>query len=270
MSEGEFAGKVAVVTGGSTGIGRATVERLAGAGAAVVFCSNDAPSVDATTGELKRAGLAVNGHTADVAVASDMQRLMTAAVSAHGGIDMLATCHGVQTYGTVVDTDEARWDRTLGVNLKGNYLAAKYAIPEMVKRGGGAIVHISSVQGIACQTNVAAYAASKGGLNALTRAMALDHAKDKIRVNAVCPGSVDTPMLRTSANKFKGDKTVDETVLEWARSHPLGRALERSCTAQEVAELVAFLLSDRAAFVSGAEYRIDGALLSGLGVALPE
>ncbi len=100
--------------------------------------------------------------------------------------------------------------------------------------------------------------------------MALDHAKDKIRVNAICPGSVDTPMLRHSANKFKGDKTVDETVLAWARAHPMGRALGRSCTAKEVAELVAFLLSERAAYNSGAEHRIDGALLAGLGIALPE
>ena len=270
MSDGEFAGKVAVVTGGSTGIGKAVVTRLAGAGAAVVFCSNDAPTVDSTTAEFKRAGMPVNGHTANVAVAGDMQRLMAAAVSAHGGIDLLAACHGVQTYGTVVDTDEATWDRTLGVNLKGNYLASKYAVPESAKRGGGAIVHISLVQGQACQTDVAAYAASKGGLNALTRAMALDHAKDKIRVNAICPGSVDTPMLRHSANKFKGDKTVDETVLAWARAHPMGRALGRSCTAEEVAELVAFLLSERAAYISGAEHRIDGALLAGLGIALPE
>ncbi len=147
MSDGEFAGKVAVVTGGSTGIGKAVVTRLAGAGAAVVFCSNDAPTVDSTTAEFKRAGMPVNGHTANVAVAGDMQRLMAAAVSAHGGIDLLAACHGVQTYGTVVDTDEATWDRTLGVNLKGNYLASKYAVPEIAKRGGGAIVHISSVQG---------------------------------------------------------------------------------------------------------------------------
>ena len=137
-----------------------------------------------------------------------MQSLVEAAESAFGGLDHLVFAAGIQTYGTVVDTPEELWERTLAVNLKGAYLAARAAIPAMIARGGGAIVLVSSVQGMACQTNVAAYAASKGGLNALTRAMALDHAAQGIRVNAVCPGSVDTPMLRRSAELFKGAGTV--------------------------------------------------------------
>jgi len=265
----EFDGRVAVVTGGSTGIGRATVERLVRGGASVVFCSNDAASLAATSRELQALG-PVRGELADVSRSLDMALLMKKTVAAFGAIDLLACCAGIQRYGTAEDTDEAVWDEVLGVNLKGAYLASRYAIPEMRKRGGGAIVHVSSVQGLACQTNVAAYAASKGGLNALTRSMALDFAVDRIRVNVVCPGSVDTPMLRASAERFAGGRQVDDVVREWGTSHPLGRGYGRVCTPAEVAEVMSFLLSERASFVSGAEIKVDGGLLARLGVALPE
>lgn len=269
MSEAGFSGKVAVVTGGSTGMGRATVERLARGGARVVFCSHDPESVDAALGETPDLG-EIHGEVADVSRADAMERLMRGAAERFGGIDLLANCAGVQRYGSVEDTSEAVWDEVLAVNLKGCYLASRYAIPEMRKRGGGAIVHISSVQGIACQTSVAAYAASKGGLNALTRSMALDFAPDRIRVNAVCPGSVDTPMLRASAEQFGGGRPVDEVLLEWGRSHPLGAAYGRTCSAAEVAEVIAFLLSDRASFLTGAAIEVDGGLLARLGVTLPD
>ena len=265
----EFQGRVAVVTGGSTGIGRATVELLARAGARVVFCSNDAASLDAALGELRRAG-DVHAALADVSRADQMASLMRAAAAPSGGIDLLANCAGIQRYGTVEDTDESVWDEVLAVNLKGCYLASRYAIPEMRRRGGGAIVHVSSVQALACQTNVAAYAASKGGLNALTRSMALDFAGDRIRVNAVCPGSVDTPMLRASAERFAGGRGVEDVVRQWGASHPLGKGYGRACTAAEVAEVIAFLLSDRASFVTGAEIKVEGGLLARLGVTLPD
>ena len=271
MAEAEFAGQVAVVTGGSTGMGRAVVERLARGGASVLFCSNDAPGVETARREMAEVGPGtVVGQVGDVARAADMEALMRVAADRFGGIDMLANCAGIQRYGTAEDTPEETWDEVLAVNLKGCYLASRYAIPELRKRGGGAIVHVSSVQGLACQTNVAAYAASKGGLNALTRSMALDFAPDRIRVNAVCPGSVDTPMLRASAELFRGEKSVDQVVREWGTSHPLGQGYGRVCSAAEVAEVIVFLLSERASFVSGAEIRVDGGLLAGLGVALPE
>jgi len=269
VSEADFGGKVAIVTGGSSGIGRATVERLARGGARVVFCSNDADGVESASRELRAVG-DVRGELADVSRAADMAALVRQACDAFGGVDLLATCAGIQRYGTAEDTEEAVWDEVLAVNLKGCYLASRYAIPEMRRRGGGAIVHVSSVQALACQTNVAAYAASKGGLNALTRSMALDFAGDRIRVNAVCPGSVDTPMLRASAERFGAGRPVEDVVRDWGTSHPLGRGYGRACSAAEVAEVIAFLLSDRASFVTGAEVKVEGGLLARLGVALPE
>jgi NAD(P)-dependent dehydrogenase (short-subunit alcohol dehydrogenase family) len=260
---------VAVVTGGSTGMGRAAVERLLRGGASVVFCSNDAASVEHASRDLQALG-AVDGKVADVSRAADMESLMRAAVQRFGGVDLLACCAGIQTYGTAEDTEEALWDQTLAVNLKGCYLASRYAIPEMRRRGGGAIVHVSSVQGLACQTQAAAYATSKGGLIALTHSMALDFAKDRIRVNVVCPGAVDTPMLRASAARFAGGRPVDDVLREWGESHPLGKGYGRVCTAAEVAEVIAFLLSDRASFMSGAEIKVDGGLLARLGVTLPD
>jgi NAD(P)-dependent dehydrogenase (short-subunit alcohol dehydrogenase family) len=136
----------------------------------------------------------------------------------------------------------------------------------MKKRGGGAIVAISSIQSYASQANVAAYTASKGAINALVRAMALDHAADNITVNAVCPASIDTPMLRWAADLFKGDMTQDEMIAQWGKGHPIGRVGKQ----EEVADLVAFLASDKARFITGADMKIDGGTMAKLGIALPE
>jgi NAD(P)-dependent dehydrogenase (short-subunit alcohol dehydrogenase family) len=262
----EFSGKVAVVAGGAQGIGLAAARKLAIEGASVVICSDREDQLEEAVAELREEGLEVSGTRADVTSSADMKRLMDFATETYGGVDVLVNSAGVQRYGTVVETEVEVWDEVLDVNLKGIYLASRYAIPEMRKRGGGAIVNLSSVQAFASQTGVAAYTASKGGINALTRAMALDHAEENIRVNAVCPASVDTPMLRWSADQFKGEKSVEETVADWGRMHPVGRVAKP----EEVAEVIAFLASDRASFVTGSDYKVDGGMLAALGVTLPE
>jgi len=262
----EFSGKVAIVAGGARGIGGAAARKLALEDASVVICSDREDQVEEAVADLRDKGLEVRGLRADVTSPADMKRLVGFAVETFGGVDVLVNSAGIQRYGTVVETEEEVWDEVLDVNLKGIYLASKHAIPEMRERGGGAVVNLSSVQAFASQKGVAAYTASKGAINALTRAMALDHAEENIRVNAVCPASVDTPMLRWSADLFKGEKSIEETVADWGKMHPLGRVAR----VEEVAEVIAFLASEKASFVTGGEYKVDGGMLAALGVRLPE
>jgi NAD(P)-dependent dehydrogenase (short-subunit alcohol dehydrogenase family) len=262
----EFKGKVAVVTGGSLGIGYAAAKRLAQGGASVVICGSRETVVKESRELLQHEGPNVKGFKADVRSAKEVELLMEFAAEQYGGIDILVNSAGVQRYGDVLETSEEVWDEVIDINLKGMFLSSKYAIKEMKKRGGGAVINVSSVQAFASQKGVVAYTASKGGINAMTRAMALDHAHENIRINVVCPASVDTPMLRGAADLFKEDETQEKLVNDWGKMHPLGRV----GTPDEVAELIAFLASDKSKFVTGAELKIDGGMLAALGVRLPE
>jgi NAD(P)-dependent dehydrogenase (short-subunit alcohol dehydrogenase family) len=264
----ELAGRVAFVTGGSQGIGRAIVEALAANGAAVGVCGLEVDRVDDTVAAIGAAGGQALAVPADVTDRSAVDRAVEATVQRFGRLDVLVTSAGIQRYGDVVDTDEATWDQVIAVNLKGVYLAAKAALPHLRASGHGSVVVISSVQGHVAQAGVAAYAASKGALEMLVRSIAVDEAVHGVRVNAVCPGSVDTPMLRASARRFSDGTDAGEQALveHWGRSHPLGRVARPD----EIAEVVAFLVSDRASFVTGEDIRVDGGLLSTLAAALPE
>jgi NAD(P)-dependent dehydrogenase (short-subunit alcohol dehydrogenase family) len=252
----DYAGKNAIVFGGTSGIGLATAQLLAQRGATVTVAALEpsAPESFHTSPQLSWVHCDV-ASPSDVAAAVDL-----AARSAP--IDWLVYSAGIQRYGTAVECTIEEWDLVQSVNARGAFLAAHFALPHMQR--GSAIVNISSVQAISCQQNVTAYAASKGTLDSLTRALALDHALAGIRVNAVLPGTVDTPMVRSSAELFRGDKTSATLVAEWGRLHPLGRVAQPI----EVAQAIAFLLSDEASFITGTTLAVDGGLLAQLSVRL--
>lgn len=266
MGDAEFEGRVALVAGGSMGIGRAVAERLARGGAQVVIAARRADAVAETVRSITQAGGDATGVAADVSTSEGAQQLVQRAVDSYGGVDILVNSQGIQRYGNVEETDEALWDEVMTVNVKSMYLTARHAIPQMRRRGGGAIVNVASVQGLATQTNVAAYSTSKAAIIGLTRTIAVDYAAEQIRANVVLPASVDTPMLREAADRWRGDQTNESLIAEWGRMHPVGRV----GTPAEVAEMVAFLASDRAGFVTGAEFKVDGGMMAALGVTLPD
>lgn len=258
----EFAGKIALITG-TSGIGLASAIRLASAGAKVLACGNDAAANAAFDRIAGERGLAMASRLTDVSVEAEVVAAVADVVSRHGGLDIVVNAAAVHPFGTVLDTSFETWNRCLSVNVGSIYLTGRFAIPEMDKRGGGAIVNISSVQGHNCQQNVAAYVATKGAIHALTRAMALDHADIRVRVNSVSPGSVRTPLLSLAARTYGGEGVSEEDAFaRFGAAHPVGRIGEP----EEVAELVAYLASDRAGFITGSDFRIDGGLTAGIGV----
>jgi NAD(P)-dependent dehydrogenase (short-subunit alcohol dehydrogenase family) len=188
-----------VVSGGGSGIGRAVVIRFAEHGAVVEFVDINPAAVEDTERELRGRGLNVTGHVADVSDAAAVAAFAESVARRHPAVGALVNSVGIQRYGTVETTSPQMWDEVLAVNVRSMFLLAKHAIPLMRRGGGGSIVNISSVQATASQRNVVAYAASKGAIAPMTRAMAMDHSHEGIRVNTVLPGSVDTPMLRASA-----------------------------------------------------------------------
>ncbi|MDA8290102.1 MAG: glucose 1-dehydrogenase [Actinomycetota bacterium] len=249
-----FTGTVAMVTGGGMGIGAAVARALAREGASVAIVDLDEDAAGSVAKEIAGTGGRAVAVVANVGNAGDAQKAVERTVGELGGVDFLVNNAGVVIYGEVPDITEAEWDTVVDTNLKGQFLMSKYAIPEMRRRGGGAIVNFSSVQALISQREVAAYAASKGGVVSLTKTLALDHAKDKIRVNCVLPGSVRTPMLWHAAELAPGDP--EETIEQWGRIHPRGTVIEP----EEIASVVLFLLSSDASAVTGAAYVADAGL----------
>lgn len=268
MDGGGFAGRVALVTGAGAGIGRASAWRLHRGGAAVACLDRDGDGAAAVAQAILAQGGRALALPCDVSRGTEVAAAVDSVCQAWGRLDLLHANAGVQRYGTALNTPEALWDEVMGINLKGVFLAAQAVLPQMVAAGGGAIVITASAQALATQRNVLAYSTSKAALLGLCRALAVDHAAQGVRVNCVCPGSVDTPMLRAAAQRFAGPlgQAPEALLQEWGRAHPLGRL----GSAEEVAEVCAFLLSERASFITGAVLPVDGGLTAQLGAALPD
>lgn len=266
MGTARHLGKVAVVTGSSAGIGRGIAEAFAADGASVVVHGLTQAEVDETVAAITASGGRAVGFAGDVTDEATHTGLAQAALNAFGRIDHLVTSAGIQTYGTALDTTPADFDKVFAVNVRGVFLAI-HAMISQIRENSGTISLISSAQGVASQTNVVGYAATKGALNAMARALANDEAAFGVRVNAVLPGSIDTPMLRTSARSWSDgtDEGEDKVVKEWGTSHALGRV----GLPIEVGTVCSFLASSEASFVTGAEIRVDGGLLARIAAALP-
>ena len=252
--------KIAVVTGGGMGIGRSGALAFAVEGAAVTVADVNMQAANQVVEEIRASGGRAVAVLADVSKSADAERIAQETVRAFGGIDFLLNNAGIQTYGTVTETDEDTWDRTLNINLKGMYLVAKYCIPEMLKRGGGAIVNIASIQGLANAKRVAAYAAAKGGVIALTRTIGVDYARQNIRANCICPGGVITPMMYESMAMNYQPEQYEEEIRKSGQNYPVGRLGE----ADEIAKVAVFLCTDESTFMTGSTVVVDGGYMAAL------
>jgi NAD(P)-dependent dehydrogenase (short-subunit alcohol dehydrogenase family) len=244
-----------VVTGGALGIGGGIADAAAAAGASVLVVDRDAGAGAARVERITAAGGTAAFLEADLATHDGCRATVDEAVAAFGAVDVLCNNVGIQpaeSYQTAEDTTEQMWDVIMAVNVKSYFLTAKYAIPHIRRRGGGVIINVASVQGLQSAPLVPAYAASKGAALSLTRQLAIDYARENIRVLAVCPGSIDTPLLRTAAAMQEGD--IEQTVRDWGRSHPLGRTGQP----QEIASVVVFLAGPGASFMTGEYVCVDG------------
>ncbi|MBX3012614.1 MAG: SDR family oxidoreductase [Caldilineaceae bacterium] len=256
---GEYTGKVVIVTGGAKGIGRAISLTFARAGASVVCADVDVKAGEEITQLAQAAEGKLIFAKADVSQAAECKALVEKTVAEFGGVDVLCNNVGIQptdSYVPAHELAEELWDRIINVNLKSRFLMTKYCVPEMKKRGGGAIINTASVQGIQSAWGVAPYAASKGGDLSLTRQLALEYAQDNIRVLAVNPGTIETPLVAEAA--AASGETVDSLRARWGAAHPLNRIGQP----QEVANVVLFLASDKASFMTGSYVNVDGGLLA--------
>ena len=261
----DLSGKVIIVTGGAKGIGEGCVQKFLDSNATVASFDLDDSSLARQNSKYADLASRFSSHVVDVSNEAQVEDAVTKVLATYGRIEGLINCAGIQTYGSVTDTTEEIWDRTFNVNVKSMFLTAKYVAPAMIAQKVGSIVNISSVQSLMSQKTVVAYAASKGAINALTRASAIDLAVSGVRVNAILPGSVDTPMLRTSADMHRGEKSIEEVLSDWGAGHPLGRIAKSS----EIGDLAVFLVSNESAFITGQSIVIDGGLSIQVPVILP-
>jgi NAD(P)-dependent dehydrogenase (short-subunit alcohol dehydrogenase family) len=254
----DFTGRAVLVTGGALGIGRGIADAFAAHGAAVTIADIDEEAARAAVAAIHdpARAAAVGG---DVSLAADAKRMVAEAVAAHGRLDILVNNAGIapiEWYGDVTQISEEIWDRTLAVNLKGMFLMSRAALPHIREAGGGTIINMASVQGLQSMPGVVAYAASKGGVLSLTRAMAMDHAREGIRVVAICPGTIDSAMVREIARQEGGD--IETNIRRYGAAHPLGRI----GTPADIGAAAVFLASDDASFITGEALNVDGGYMA--------
>ena len=243
--------KVALITGGTSGIGEATAVLFASEGAEVAITGRNEQRGAAVVERIEQHGGHAAFFHADVSIASDCRRAVDETLRAFGRLDILFNNAGVFYAQTALECSEREWDEQIDINLKGTFLMSKFALPTLIAQRGGIIINNSSGWGIVGGDHAVAYCASKGGVVLMTKAMAIDHGRQGIRVNCICPGDVETPMLPADA-KLRGLKWED--YIAGCANRPLGRV----GTAEEIAKAVLFLASEESSFMTGAALVVDG------------
>jgi NAD(P)-dependent dehydrogenase (short-subunit alcohol dehydrogenase family) len=241
--------RVSVITGGRSGIGLATAHRFAREGATVVLA--DCRDAAAEAGELASTGVETRFVQTDVSNASQVENLIEETLSTFGRLDVLVNNAGIELPKTIVDTTEPEWDRLMEVNLKGVFLCSRASIPAMRRQGGGVIVNVASELGLVGGSEIAAYCATKGGVVQLTKAMAVDHAADGIRVNCVCPGPVATPLLEATIHGSSDPEKERLSILDKTLMKRFGHP-------NEIASAILFLASDESSYMTGSILLVDG------------
>ena len=251
---GQLNNKVAVITGAATGIGEAAALAMVKAGAKVAISDINDEDGEAKAKEFRDIGGEVFYQHADVSVSADIEGLVEATVARYGQLDVLVNNAAVAIPGAAADISEEDWNRVLNTNLTSVWRGMKYAIPHMLKSGGGSIINLSSAQGLMGFKGWSAYAAAKGGINALTRQAAAEYSPENIRINAVAPGTIMTPM---NERIFGEADDADALINHWTSRHALGRFGQP----EEVGHLIVFLASDASSFITGDIIRVDGGLV---------
>jgi meso-butanediol dehydrogenase / (S,S)-butanediol dehydrogenase / diacetyl reductase len=245
--------KVAIVTGGASGIGKATAELFAQEGAKVVVADWNKEAGEQMASTLSKAGHNILYCFADVSKSHDVEMLVQTTVNHYGKLDVLVNNAAIQILARLVDTAEEVWDRIQSVNLKGVFLGCRFAIPAMIEGGGGSIVNIASVLGFVGDPDLAAYCAAKGGVIALTRVAALTYGPQRVRVNCICPGDVETPLVKAYFDKSPEPEKLRQEISS-------KYALRRIAIPREIAEAAVFLASDESSFITGSSVVVDGGL----------